>query len=129
MQYLFISINSYIADPLRSNYQYGRNKFPYQVQVDVVYTDCAKAFDRIDHSIYPNEMSDFGFSDPLRSPLTSDLVNHARYVAYNGFSQTTSGVSRGSHLGLYYFWYLKLLFANDLNIYTIPKRGMTSRYC
>lgn len=50
-------------------YSYIMNAFRHHNQVDVIYTDFTKAFDRGDHTALLNVLDEFRFSDPLLSWL------------------------------------------------------------
>lgn len=101
-------------------------------QVDVVYTDFSKAFDRIDHKLLIDKLSCIGLSNILLNFLSSYLENRLQYVQYNNFKSNTylatSGVPQGSNLGpLLFILFIndlcdildceKLLFADDLKIF------------
>lgn len=101
-------------------------------QVDVIYTDFSKAFDRIDHNIILFKLGSLGFSDSLMSLLGSYLSNRQNYVQYLNYRSTRfsvlSGVPQGSILGpLLFNIYMNdvcdsmdvevLLYADDMKIY------------
>ena len=112
--------------------QYAANALDNHGQVDVIYTDFAKAFDRIDHEIILTKLNNFGFHESLIALIRSYLTNRVQYVSYNGFDSkqfiATSGVPQGSNLGpLLFLLFIndlvqvidceKVLFADDLKIY------------
>lgn len=72
-------------------------------QVDVLYFDFKKAFDRVDNDVLLTKLDDIGFSPKLIKFFASYLRDRKQYVQHGIFisSQyhTRSGVSQGSILG------------------------------
>jgi len=69
-----LALTSYIYDSFR--------EFK---QVDVIYTDFSKAFDRVDHNILIKTLNQLGIGDPLLSWLNSYLSNRHLFVSVTGF--------------------------------------------
>lgn len=102
-------------------------------QVDVVYTDFEKAFDRVDHIILLHKLYELGIRGNLLRWMESYLRNRSQAVVVGGFRSNfigiPSGVPQGSILGpLLYASYLYdinhclehaqfLMYADDTKIY------------
>ena len=76
-------------------------------QVDVIYTDFSKAFNRLDHSTLISKLDNFSFSYPLLRLIQSYLLNRHQFVQYRGYKCASfwqkSGVPQESILGTLYF--------------------------
>ncbi|CAF4755691.1 unnamed protein product [Pieris macdunnoughi] len=109
-------------------------------QVDVIYTDFEKAFDRVDHTILLHKLQLLGIRGDLHRWFCSYITNRRQAVAVGSarsdFVHISSGVPQGSILGpLLYNAYLYdinssikdsnyLMFADDKKIYLkINKEG------
>lgn len=118
--------------------QYISESLDNKCQVDVIYTDFAKAFDRISHQVLLCKLdNEFGFHPTLVQFFTSYLQGRKQRVVIGGYTSdsytATSGIPQGSNLGpLLFLLFVNdlpnkikeskiLLFADDLKLYSVVK--------
>ena len=105
-----------------------------RTQVDAIYTDFSKAFDKIDHAILINKLRLVGLDEFLVLLLHSYVTGRSQAVRLNNFvssfKKIPSGVAQGSHIGpLVFSIYVSdisscflysefLMYADDTKIYS-----------
>ena len=88
---------------LLAHYDFIINKLEKGNNVDVIYLDFAKAFDKVDHGILLHKLRDLGITGKIGSWIHSFLTNRYQYVSVNKEksmrSSVLSGVPQGTVLG------------------------------
>ena len=116
--------------------QYVGQALVNRLQVDALYTDFSKAFDRVDHNIFLKKIDAMGFNHNLTLFFDSYLRDRVQYVEVRGHQSykfhATSGAPQGSNLApLIFSIFINdicknissnvLLFADDLKIFKIVR--------
>lgn len=116
LQHGFVKHKSTLSN-LVSFYEFLVSALEQGCQVDVMYSDFSKAFDKVNFNILIAKLQSLGISDPLLSWLYSYLTSRTQIVKVENFESdginVTSGCPQGGHLSGFLFNF----FINDLSFY------------
>lgn len=115
-QYGFRSGRSCLAQ-LLAHHEKILTSLEHDTNVDVIYLDFAKAYDKVDHGILLHKVREIGITGKVGQWLHSFLTNRQQVVMVDGIvtqpSKVISGVPQGSVLGPLLF----LIHITDINEY------------
>ena len=90
-------------------------------QIDCIFLDFSKAFDRVPHNRLCEKLSYYGISGPLLLWIKHYLFNRHQRVIIDGFSSYPSVVSSGVPQGTVLAPLLFLCFVNDIPLNVTSK--------
>ena len=90
-------------------------------QIDCIFLDFSKAFDRVPHNRLCEKLSYYGISGPLLLWIKYYLFNRHQRVIIDGFSSYPSVVSSGVPQGTVLAPLLFLCFVNDIPLNVTSK--------
>lgn len=90
-------------------------------QVDVVFLDFSKAFDKVNHSVLMQKLGNFGITGSLLQWCESYLTNRRQRVVLDGISSSWSDVSSGVPRGIFFIclYFLLYLLVTSLKLFFV----------
>ncbi|KAG6441632.1 hypothetical protein O3G_MSEX001902 [Manduca sexta] len=92
-------------------------------QVDAIYTDFSKAFDKVNHTLLLKKLNHFGVNGKMLGWCKSYLENRSSVVVIDGYKSksfvASSCVPQGSNLGPLFSMFMSMILLSYLNILNI----------
>jgi Reverse transcriptase (RNA-dependent DNA polymerase) len=83
---------------------YILNSLEDGVQIDAIYTEFSKAFDKVNHRLLLHKLSTIGFGVSFLKWIASNLTNRKQYVKASGHKSRVISVKSGVPQGDFLFF-------------------------